>query len=241
MTGRNGGIAILDLPANEEIHADAESSATVCDADCIERCRIGDGDAFRRLFDAYKDRVYGFALYTLNGDAASAEDAAQEVFVRVYQNIGRFRGDSELKTWIYRIAANVCTDELRRRKRAAVPCAVVAGPASGGDLGRIELETAVRTALAQLPSEQRAAILLKYFEDLSYDDMAEALDCSKGTIASRLSRGLRALATRLAGYGDGKADRRTEHNGTGSVACGQPGTSDQEPATSNHASPRRAE
>src|SRR2546421_5973098 len=84
----------------------------------IERCRAGDRDAFRLLYDAHKDRVYSFALYTLNGDAASAEDVAQEVFVRVFQSIGRFRGDAEFTTWLYRMTANACTDELRRRKRS---------------------------------------------------------------------------------------------------------------------------
>ncbi len=121
----------------------------------IERCRSGDREPFRLLYDAYKDRVYSFALYTLNGDAAMAEDVTQEVFVRVFQRIAGFRREAEFTTWLYRIAANACIDELRRRKRVAAwgDCELPA--ALRADFHRVELSTAIRGALAELPAEQR--------------------------------------------------------------------------------------
>ncbi len=180
-----------------------------CEAEWIERCRTGDREAFRRLYDAYKDRVYSFALYTLNGDAATAEDVAQEVFVRAFQSIGRFRQEAEFTTWLYRIAANACVDEFRRRKRTAAWSDYEPPAAVCSDFANIELTDAVRTALAALPAEQRAAVLLKYFEDRSYEEMAVILDCSKGTVASRLNRGLRLLASKLAFMKQDEPERRT--------------------------------
>ena len=169
-----------------------------CEAQWIERCRSGDREAFRLLYDAYKDRVYSFALYTLNGDAATAEDVAQEVFVRVFQHIARFRREAEFATWLYRMTANACVDEFRRRKRTAEWADFELPTMACSEMENVELSAAVRAALADLPAEQRAAVLLKYFEERSYEEMAVLLDCSKGTIASRLNRGLRALAAKLA-------------------------------------------
>jgi len=180
-----------------------------CEAQWIERCRAGDRDAFRRLYDAYKDRVYSFALYTLNGDAATAEDVAQEVFVRAFQNIGRFRGEAEFPTWLYRMAANACADEFRRRKRCAAWEDLETSACAPSEFGRIELSAAIRAALADLSCEQRAAVLLKYFEDLSYEEMSTVLACSTGTIASRLNRGLRLLAGKLAFLREDEPERRT--------------------------------
>jgi RNA polymerase sigma-70 factor (ECF subfamily) len=180
-----------------------------CEAQWIERCRLGDREAFRLLYDAYKDKVYSFALYALNGDAAAAEDIAQEVFVRVFQNIAQFRAEAEFTTWLYRMTANACTDEFRRRKRYAPWGDVEVTASASSDFSRVELSTAVRAALAELSDEQRAAVLLKYFEELSYDEMANVLMCSKGTIASRLNRGLHILASKLAFLKEDEPERRT--------------------------------
>src|SRR5579863_10029801 len=87
------------------------------DTSMIEACRQGDREAFRRLFDAYKDRVYSMAVYALHGDAVAAEDVTQEVFLRVFTRIRQFRGESEFATWLYRLVANACVDEQRRHRR----------------------------------------------------------------------------------------------------------------------------
>ena len=180
-----------------------------CETQWIERCRTGDREAFRHLYDTYKDRVYSFALYTLNGDLTAAEDVAQEVFVRVFQGIAGFRGDAELMTWIYRLTANACVDELRRRRRTVPWSESTAEAEACPKLAGVELAASVRAALSEIPAEQRAAVLLKYFEERSYTEMAVILDCSAGTIASRLSRGLRALATKLQFLRPEGPERRT--------------------------------
>ncbi|HLV81821.1 MAG TPA: sigma-70 family RNA polymerase sigma factor [Chthonomonadaceae bacterium] len=172
------------------------------DPGLIEECRHGDRDAFHRLFEAHKDRVYTIALYFLHGDATAAEDVSQEVFVRLFTAIRSFRGEANFTTWLYRLVANACIDEQRKRKRFLPLDAVESAPP--GDVMqenayvRFETHDAVQSALADLSPEMRMTVLLKYFEELSYEEMADVLDCSKGTVASRLNRGLKILAQKLA-------------------------------------------
>jgi len=170
---------------------------SVTGADLITACQKGDREAFRCLFDLHKDRVYSMAVYTLGGDRAAAEDVTQEVFLRVFTHIGQFRGDADFATWLYRLVANACADEQRRRKRW-VPLDTLPEQATVPREEECERREDVRTALAELSPELRSAVLLKYFEELSYDEMAQVLDCPKGTVASRLHRGLKLLACKLA-------------------------------------------
>lgn len=172
----------------------------------IAACRQGDREAFRRLFETYKDRVYSMAVYTLGGDQAAAEDVTQEVFLRVFTHIGQFRGEADFATWLYRMVANACIDELRKRRRL-VPLDTLPERATASHEAESETREAVHSALAELSPELRSAVLLKYFEELSYDEMAEVLDCPKGTIASRLHRGLKLLARKLA---PGRENRQPE-------------------------------
>ena len=81
----------------------------------IEKCRLGDRDAFRELYDTYRDRIYSIAFYSLNGDSAAAEDVVQDVFVKVFQHITTFRSESEFATWIYRITHNACDGDTSIR------------------------------------------------------------------------------------------------------------------------------
>src|SRR5690242_8636538 len=87
------------------------------EASLITACRQGDRQAFRALFDAWKDRVYAIAVSALHGDRTAAEDITQEVFVRVFTRIGQFRNEAEFSTWLHRLTVNACIDELRKRKR----------------------------------------------------------------------------------------------------------------------------
>lgn len=185
-------------------HRRAEGGAQATPA-LLEACRRGEHEAFRLLFDAYKDRTYSIALHLLGGDTAAAEDVTQEVFVRLFRTIGQFRGEAEFGTWLYRLVANACVDEQRRLRRFVPLDAVGERFETGGPPGayddlhlRLEVIPAVQAALAGLPTPVRMAILLKYFDDLSYEEMARQLDCSPGTVASRLHRGLKLLARRLA-------------------------------------------
>src|SRR5205823_203898 len=90
------------------------------DGRTLEACRQGDREAFRRLFDTYQETVYSIALHFLHGDEAAAEDITQEVFVRLFTRIRQYRGEAEFSTWLYRMVANACLDEQRRRKRFVV-------------------------------------------------------------------------------------------------------------------------
>ena len=183
----------------------------------IEACQRGDREAFRDLFDAHKDRVWTVAL-RFTGDESAAHDVTQQVFLKLFTSIAGFRHESNFKTWLYRLVANECMDEFRKRRRL-VPfdflrhsfsderdeeCGEVEmkdyrqEPLQEERLARLEISDAVLTALMQLKPKLRMAIVLKYFEDLSYEQMAETLGCSMGTVASRLNRGHKALAQKLA-------------------------------------------
>jgi len=168
----------------------------------VEGCRAGDRDAFRALYDLYKDRVYSIAFYFLNGDPSAASDVTQQVFLKLITSIGQFRGEAEFSTWLYRLVVNACVDVARGRKFALTADrvqleALAAAGSQEVDIARDQMARSVRAAVAALPSKFRVAVLLRYFEDLSYEEMAKALGCSMGTVASRLSRGHRMLAERL--------------------------------------------
>ena len=173
------------------------------DREVIEACRRGDADAFRLLFESYKDRVYSIALYFFHGDAAVASDVTQQVFLKLMTTVHQFRGKAEFSTWLYRLVVNACTDAARIQGSNAVVFdrsrmeAVPAPDSQEEDYARRQMANSVRVAVSTLPVKFRIAILLRYFEDLSYEQMATALGCSMGTVASRLSRGHKILAERL--------------------------------------------
>ena len=173
------------------------------DLELIESCRRGDPGAFRTLFEIHKDRVYSIALRYC-GDTNAAMDIAQEVFLKLFSAMPNFRGDSRFESWLYRIIVNCCFDYKRRIFRL--------GPLADELLGmlrapgestlqrmmRDQLGDRVRTAVSALPPDQRIAVVLRYTEGLSYEEIAEATGCSAGTIASRLNRAHRSLERRLA-------------------------------------------
>ena len=169
----------------------------------IESCRQGDREAFRALYEAYKDKVYSIALYFFHGDSAAAGDATQQVFLKLITNIQSFRGDSGFSTWLHRLVVNTCLDGSRRNKSRERPMeptdlARIADSASQDEEQvRRQVAGRVQLALSSLPAKLRMPILLRYFEDLSYAEMAEALQCSAGTVASRLNQGHKLLAQKL--------------------------------------------
>jgi RNA polymerase sigma-70 factor (ECF subfamily) len=128
----------------------------------------------------------------------------QQVFLKLMRELTRFRGDAAFSTWLYRLVVNACVDRSRSRRKDAVgedPVVLermATHPSHEEFFARREVAESVQRAIATLPGKLRAAILLRYFEDLSYADMAAALNCSIGTVASRLSRGHRLLAKKLA-------------------------------------------
>jgi RNA polymerase sigma-70 factor, ECF subfamily len=172
------------------------------EAGIIEDCKQGDRAAFHLLFEAYKDKVYSIALHYSN-DEAMARDVTQQVFLKLFTCISQFRKDSEFATWLYRIVANACIDEHRKRKRFVPfsPEIEVKDMSAKGSqeesYHRRQVADSVRGAIAELSPKLRLPILLKYIEGLSYDEIAETLGCSIGTVSSRLNRGHKMLARKL--------------------------------------------
>ena len=173
------------------------------DADVVEACRNGDRLAFRELYDIYKDRVYSIALYFFRGDRVAASDVTQQVFLKLLANIDQYRGDSAFSTWLYRLVVNACLDERRLLKPQSAESgnlrleSIAGGDSQESHYAREQEAASVRAAVASLPPKFRIAMLLRYFDDLSYEEMAKALRCSMGTVASRLNRGHKMLAEKL--------------------------------------------
>lgn len=176
---------------------------TIIDRRVIKACQDGDREAFRVLFETYKDRVFSIAVYSFDGDEAAASDVAQQIFLKLMTSIGQFRGDSAFTTWLYRLVVNACIDERRRRKRF-LPYEEISPMSNLAEkrpqekqFARTELADSVKAAIGELRPKLRLPILLKYVEGLSYEEIASVLECSKGTVASRLNRGHKELARRL--------------------------------------------
>ena len=182
----------------QEKHRDVE------ERELVEAARRGDRAAFKRLYDRFRDRVYNAAFYSL-GDALWAEDVLQIVFLKIYRGLAGFRHESGLATWIYRITLNECQNQLRRRGPRHVPLEEILGSNEDLDPGALpdtdhldrERREIVQEAVMELSPKLRAVVVLKYLEGLSYDEIAQVLDCAPGTVASRLNRALAELETRL--------------------------------------------
>jgi RNA polymerase sigma-70 factor, ECF subfamily len=169
----------------------------------IAACQAGDRDAFRQLFESYKDKVFSIAVYSFSGDAAAASDVSQQIFLKLMTSIGQFRGESAFTTWLYRLVVNACLDERRKRRRF-LPLGDWMPATKPEDrrpqekqFARLELSDSVQGAIQELSPKLRMPILLKYVEGLSYEEIADVMGCSKGTVASRLNRGHQRLATKL--------------------------------------------
>lgn len=147
---------------------------------------------FETLFDEYGDKVYGLA-YRLMGNRDDAMDVSQEVFIKIFRNLKAFKGQSTLATWVYRITYNTCMDELRKRKIKQV--SIADKPDLTDDNTSVEeiyeadeRKEAVHNALYKLDDDQRAIIVMRDIQGLSYEEIAEVLQCPLGTVKSRLSR-----------------------------------------------------
>lgn len=158
----------------------------------IRRAARGDAAAFEQLVTAYQGAVYRLAL-RMCSSAAAAEDVAQEAFLSAWKNLPQFRGDSQFSTWLYRLTTHAAIDYLRREKRheaSDIDDVTVADETSSPQetVERSETQTAVRDALAALSPEYREVILLRYMQELSYEEIGIALHLPPGTVKSRLNR-----------------------------------------------------
>lgn len=177
----------------------------------IQRCATRDETACAELVAEHQRLVYNLALHLL-GDREEALDLSQEVFFRVFRTIHRFRGQSALRTWIYRIVVNQARNRQRwwRRRHRAEQVSLDAHLQEHGDppsisdatapdrvLGRKELAARIWRALERLPFEQRTAIVLREIDGMSYDEIAFSVGVAVGTVKSRLTRARGALRDEL--------------------------------------------
>jgi RNA polymerase sigma-70 factor (ECF subfamily) len=173
------------------------------EATLVERLRAGEPPAFEELVRRYQHRVFGVAVRMLR-NAAEAEEAAQEVFLRVYRAVDEFRGEARLSTWLYAITSRVCLTRLGTGERRLVRegeetlTRLANGEATpGAALERSELEAALHRAIAELPEDRRIVVVLRDLEGLAYEEIAAALDLPLGTVRSRLHRARMDLKEKL--------------------------------------------
>ena len=163
----------------------------------VEQCRKGDRQAQRELYARTSDRVYRM-LFRMTRNADDASELAQETYLRVFRSIDKFKGTASIATWIYQIALNEARQFLRRQKRREeVPGEVDERIDPSGHPGHNPIRMDIEEALGKLPEVERALIVLRHFEGLSYDEMAQALRKPPGTIASGLNRARQMLREQL--------------------------------------------
>jgi len=188
------------------------------DIQFIERLKRGDAAAFETLVNERSGEIFGL-LYRLTENAEEARDLTQETFLRAFQSIIHFRGESDLRTWIYRIAINQARNRWRwwRRRRREVTVSIDAPEIGGGRLGLVatlkantvrdpeqdallsERERALKKALSSLKQVYRETVILRDIEGFAYEEIASTLEISVGTVKSRLARGRQELRRKLEG------------------------------------------
>jgi RNA polymerase sigma-70 factor (ECF subfamily) len=189
----------------------AKDQSRADDQALVRVAKQGDMAAFEELVARHRDKVYACALGMLRNDEV-ALDLSQEAWVRGWQRLGHFLGQSSFRTWLTRIVVNLCLDHLRKQKRQRTESieamceesggvehlmpVVIVNPSAG--LERIELRQSIDQALQQLPYEQRTVLVLREFEQMEYQEIAKAMGCSRGTVMSRLFYARRKLAAVLA-------------------------------------------
>jgi len=198
--------------------AAAEDLRPQAETQFIERLKRGDAAAFEILVNERSGEIYGL-LYRLTENVEEARDLTQETFLRAFQSIAHFRGESDLRTWIYRIAINQARNRWRwwRRRRREATVSIDAPEIGGGHLGLVatlkshsvrdpeqdtllsERERALKKALSSLKRVYREAVVLRDIEGFAYEEIATALDISVGTVKSRLARGRQELRRKLEG------------------------------------------
>jgi RNA polymerase sigma-70 factor (ECF subfamily) len=177
------------------------------DLDLVRLFQTGDQSSFEEIVRRYQDRIYSLCRRIL-GNAGDAEDAAQDVFVKTYQNLQRFQPNASLYTWLYRIAVNTCVDYRRRplfeslfRRSAEGEEVMFDPPSEAPSPERLyestQIERALQRGLSRLSPKLRAALVLREVEGLSYERISEVLGVSVGTVKSRLSRAREDLVGQL--------------------------------------------
>ena len=189
------------------------NTAAAADAELIQAFRAGQEAAFTQLVQKYQQHVFNL-IYHHSGPHVEVEDLAQEVFLRVYSHLKNFKGQSAFRTWLYRIALNVCIDHARKRKlrrmlsleglsewtKARISLRHPAPVSPQAETEKHELQERLRQALAQLPEEFRQPLVLRDLEGLNYEEIAAITGMNLGTVKSRIFRGRQRLRELLAPY-----------------------------------------
>jgi RNA polymerase sigma-70 factor, ECF subfamily len=171
----------------------------------IERAKAGDVPAFEELIGQYRPRLFRF-VFACTSNAEDAEDALQETFLQAFRAMPSFRGDASFSTWLHRVALNTAHNWMRSQARASserlVRAVAIAAPevppALDEGLVAEERRRLVQHALAQLPDHYRSALILRHYQEMSYEEMAAVLEIPVGTVRSRIAQGRHLLLERLA-------------------------------------------
>jgi RNA polymerase sigma-70 factor (ECF subfamily) len=182
---------------------------TRTDEELVARATAGDLDSFNQLVARWERPIYALAYRTL-GHEEDARDVVQEAFLRAYRGLRGFKGQAKFSSWLYRITLNLCRDWIRRDRRAPIvhtpdgvdPIDLADTQAEPGEsvedlVARREMTRAVARAMAELPEEQRTAIVLKEYHGLTFQEIADTLQCPLSTVKTRLYQGLTVLRRRL--------------------------------------------
>jgi RNA polymerase sigma-70 factor, ECF subfamily len=184
-------------------------SMTWSDEELVTRSIGGDPDSFNQLVLRWERPIYALA-YRVIGREEDARDVCQETFLRAFRALNGFRGQAKFSSWLYRIALNLCRDWVRRERRTpvvqapedldALELSAVREPAASIDdlVARRELTRIVERAMAKLPDDQRTAIILKEYHELTFQEIAELVGCPLSTVKTRLYQGLAVLRRELA-------------------------------------------
>ncbi len=209
------------------------------DVTLVRRTLAGDQDAFTQLVEKYKDPVYNVA-YRMLGNATEAEDVAQEAFVRAYTQLRTYKDTHRFSTWLLSIASHLSIDQLRRRRFLALPLENVpflewiADLGAGPEQAAVQGETSdeMQRLLQQLPPKYRAVLVLRYWHDLSYEEIAGVLHLTPALVKARLHRARELVARRMHAEGmdlgpdtdwtDADDSRATRHGGNTTRKEGKP-------------------
>jgi RNA polymerase sigma-70 factor (ECF subfamily) len=192
----------------EDLLQDVAVLVGLTDEELVARSVGGDAESFNQLIKRWERPIYALAYRTI-GHEDDARDVVQETFLRAFRGLGGFKGQAKFSSWLYRIAMNLCRDWIRRQRRTPVMVTPdgldlieLAGEGEGVErvddaVARKDLSRIVARAMTVLPEEQRAAIVLKEYHGLTFQEIAELLGCPLSTVKTRLYQGLTVLRKEL--------------------------------------------
>ena len=170
------------------------------DEELVEKVKKGDADVYEKIIQKYQSKVFGL-IYNMTKNQNDIEDLAQEVFIKIYKNLGKFKGESSLYTWIYKITVNLCLDEMKKRKNVIYLDEKI--EVDDGEVNRElpseensqeklyeekELQEKLHNCINKLPEKQRVMIVLRDIKGFSYEEISKITDVKLGTVKSQINR-----------------------------------------------------